>query len=181
MEFFLPGVVLFLVAVVIVFLVAPNITPFITALLSIIFLLFGVYTHSQMFASEYRLSTWQEGLKIYAPAVMFIIIVLFILYSITALFTGIHVPIPSMPNIELPSTNTVTNSMMNAYNNVANSVSNATNSLKNSVSNVAETVGNTIENVANTTNANKGNGNKGNGNANTKNKPNVSRSFVETI
>lgn len=166
MEFFLPGVLLFLVAVIIIFLVAPNITPFITALLSIVFLLFGVYTHSQMFASEYRLSTWQEGLKIYAPAVMIITIVLFILYSITALFTGINVPVPSMPNIELPSANSVTNSMMNAYNSVANSVANATNSIKNSVTNAAESVSN------GNANANKGNANK---------KPNISRSFVETI
>jgi hypothetical protein len=166
MEFFLPGVLLFLVAVTIVFLVAPNITPFITAVLSIVFLLFGVYTHSQMFASEYRLSTWQEGLKIYAPAVMIIAIVLFILYSITALFTGINVPVPSMPNIELPSANSVTNSVMNAYNSVANSVSNATNSIKNSVSNVASVGNGNNRSVAN------GNSNK---------KPNISRSFVETI
>jgi hypothetical protein len=108
-----------------------------------------------MFASEYRLSTWQEGLKIYAPAVMIIAIILFIIYGIIALFTGVKVPVPTMPTIELPAVNTLTNSMMKAYNNVANNVSHITNNTSNKannnhpVNNAVHAVNNAVNNVVN--------------------------------
>ena len=97
MEFFLPGVLLFLVAIILVYLIAPNITPLVTAILAVIFLTFGVYSHYTIFTSEYRLSTWQEGLKIYSPALMIMAIILYIIYSMISLFSNIHVPIPEMP------------------------------------------------------------------------------------
>jgi len=159
MEFFLPGVLLFLVAIMVVYFIAPNITPFVTAILAIIFLTFGVYTHYTMFKAEYRLSTWQEGFKIYAPAIMIIAIILFILYSMVSIFTNIHVPVPEMPKLEMPNTDSLTNYTMNVYNNVANKVSTATNSLSNTVSNATNSLTNSNQNK----------------------KPNVSRSFVETF
>jgi predicted PurR-regulated permease PerM len=159
MEFFLPGVLLFLVAIGVVYLIAPNVTPFVTAILAIIFLTFGVYTHYTMFKAEYRLSTWQEGFKIYAPAIMIIAIILFILYSMVSIFTDIHVPVPEMPKLEMPNTDSLTNYTMNIYNNVANKVSNVTNSISNAT--------NSLTNSLTNSNQNK--------------KPNVSRSFVETF
>jgi predicted PurR-regulated permease PerM len=175
MEFFLPGIIIFISAIILVYSVAPSITPFITAILSIIFLSFGVYTHYQIFASEYRLSTWQEGLKMYAPAVMIITVILFIIYSIVALFTNISVPIPSMPNIEMPSTNSITNSVMNSYNSALNSVSSATNSLVNSVKNSTNSLSNNLNSLSNSNNNSNNNSNS------KKNRPNISRSFVETF
>lgn len=166
MEFFLSGVLLFLVAITLVYLIAPNITPFVTAILAIIFLTFGVYSHYKIFTSEYRLSTWQDGLKIYAPAIMIIAIILFIIYSMVSLFTNIHVPIPAMPKIELPNTDSLTNYTMNAYNNVANSFSNAKNSLTSSLSNASNSLSNSLTNAKN---------------KNNQSKPNISRSFVETF
>ena len=153
MEFFLPGVCLLLVSVLVTYLISPHLTPIITAILSIVFLVFGVYSHYHMFASEYRLSTWQEGLKIYAPAVMIIAIILFIIYGIIALFTGVKVPVPAMPTIELPAVNTLTNSMMKAYNNVANNVSHITNDKPtnntNHVNNALHAVNTAVNNVVN--------------------------------
>ena len=169
MEFFLPAVILFLVAIMVVFLIAPNITPFITAILAIIFLTFGVYTHYTLFTSEYRLSTWQDSLKIYAPAVMIIVIILFIIYSMIAFFTDIHIPVPEMPNIEMPNTGSLTNYAMNIYNNATHSLTNATNSLTNSLTNKNNNKNNN-QNIQ--TNQN---------NQNNKSKPNISRSFVETF
>jgi predicted PurR-regulated permease PerM len=159
----------------------------ITAVMSILFLTFGVYTHHRIFSSEYRLSTWQEGLKIYAPAVMIIAIILFIIYGIIALFTGIHVPIPSMPEFEMPNTNTLTNSLVNVYNSAAKNVSNATNTiantLTNATNNIATNVKNNVANVA--TNANKAVNNVtvnlGQNKLANQNKNKVSRSFVETF
>ena len=63
MEFFIPGLCLFLVAIIITFIIAPRATPLVAAILSIGFLSFGVFEHYKMFASEYRLSTWQEIFK----------------------------------------------------------------------------------------------------------------------
>jgi hypothetical protein len=80
MEFFIPGLLLFLVSIIISFILAPRFTPLVVALLSIGFLTYGVYDHYKMFAAEYRLSTWQESLKIYAPAIMIAAIIIFIIY-----------------------------------------------------------------------------------------------------
>ena len=72
MEFFIPGLVLFLVAIAVTAFIVPKATPMIAAILSLVFLTYGVYQHYTLFADEYRLSTWQDGLKIYAPAIMII-------------------------------------------------------------------------------------------------------------
>lgn len=169
MEFFIPGLFLFLVAIAVSFLIAPKTTPLIASILSIVFLIYGVYDHYTMFASEYRLSTWQEGVKIYAPAIMIIAIILFVIYGILSFFTSGQVPVPSVPNITLPTTNTVTESIVNSISNVANNISNTTNNMlslngENDLSN---------ENR----NKNKNNMNK----SNNKNKNTVSRSFLETL
>lgn len=129
MEFFLPGLLIFLVSILFTSYVAPKITPIIAAILSIIFLAYGVYDHYTMFADEYRLSTWHEGLRIYAPAIMILAIILFVIYGIMAFFTSGSVPVPSMPAIELPSPDTATNSMMNSLNNAMNSISNVANNM----------------------------------------------------
>jgi hypothetical protein len=122
MEFFIPGLLIFIVAIALSFLIAPRATPLIASLLSIGFLTFGVYEHYKMFASEYRLSTWQDGLKIYAPAIMIGAILIFIIYAILAFFTKGSVPVPQMPTITAPSENSITNSVMKTVNNVVNSL-----------------------------------------------------------
>jgi predicted PurR-regulated permease PerM len=174
MEFFIPSLLLFLLAIGVTFAIAPRATPLVAALLSIGFLTFGVYQHYKMFASEYRLSTWQQGLKVYAPAIMIAAIIIFIIYAILAFFTKGSVPVPAIPNITEPNNNTVTNQFVQSLNKVGNMVNNTAN-------NVIENVNNTINNInKNRTNVlglnntnNKGNTNKKNGN--------LSRSFLETI
>ena len=121
MEFFIPGLLLFLVSIGFTLIIAPRATPLIAAILSIIFLTYGVYQHYRIFAYEYRLSTWQEGVKIYAPAIMIFAIILYIIYGILAFFTGGIVPVPSVPNVELPTMNDVTSTISNSLNNVSTS------------------------------------------------------------
>ena len=135
MEFFIPGLLLFLVSILITFFLAPKATPMIASVLAVVFLTYGVYDHYRLFASEYNLSTWQENLKIYSPALMIIAIIIFIIYTIFALFTNGAVPIPSIPDISLPSTNSITNSITNSFNNVKNSIANSIpNSIPNALS-----------------------------------------------
>ena len=91
-----------------------------------------------MFASEYRLSTWQDGLKNYAPAVMIIAIIMFLLFAIVSFFSGLKVPIPAMP--ELPTSNSLATSVTSVYNSAASLVSNA-------ISSVAQTFTSAVNNA----------------------------------
>ena len=126
MEFFIPGLLIFLVAIAIAVIIVPQMTPMIAAVLSILFLAYGVYDHYLLFAPEYRLSTWQDGIKIYAPFIMLAGIILFVIYFIFAFFTGGEVPVPkvempAMPEMsEMPTFNAIKNRMNNAVNNVRN-------------------------------------------------------------
>jgi hypothetical protein len=121
MEFFIPGLLIFLVAIAIAVVVVPQTTPVIAAVLSILFLTYGVYDHYLLFAPEYRLSTWQDGIKIYAPFIMLAGIILFIIYFIFAFFTGGEVPVPKMEMPAMPEMPTF-NGIKNAANNAVNTV-----------------------------------------------------------
>jgi hypothetical protein len=174
MEFFIPGLLIFLVSILVTFLVAPRFTPLVAALLSIGFLTFGVYDHYKMFASEYRLSTWQQSLKIYAPAIMIGAIIIFIIYGILAFFTKGAVPIPSIPNITEPNENSTTGQIINSINKIGNAITNNKNT------NVVNSINNTINKVNNNRYMS-GNNNRQNNEGNKKNNNNLSRSFLETI
>jgi hypothetical protein len=148
METFIPGICLFIVSILAVFMISPHLTPFITAILAILFLTFGVHQHYQLFASEYRLSTWQEGLKLYAPAVMIIGIILFLMYGMVTLFSGIRVPIPEMPDFpempDMPDFPT-TNSIKNSFSNLSNRVSHMGNNLSQTANSMVTKINNSIQ------------------------------------
>jgi hypothetical protein len=169
MEFFIPGLLLFLISIAISFAVVPKFTPLIAAVLSIVFLTFGVYQHYKMFAYEYRLSTWQDNLKVYAPAVMIGATILFVIYAILAFFSRGSVPVPPMPNINIPSVSEATNTITESLNKVANTVTNTAANLTEDVTEAANNV------VGNTNQINQ------NRNKNSKNRNNLSRSILETI
>ena len=180
MEFFIPGLLLFLLSIAVTFAVAPRFTPLVVALLSVAFLSYGVYDHYKMFSAEYRLSTWQESLKIYAPALMIGAIIIFIIFSILSFFTKGSVPVPTVPNVTEPNENTATNALVNGLNKIGNMFG------SNKPTNVVNKVNNQINNVNKNRNNLLGlNNNKGNEvifNGNKKNNNNgVSRSFLETI
>jgi hypothetical protein len=130
MEFFIPGLLIFLVAIIIAILIVPETTPMIAAVLSILFLAYGVYDHYLLFAPEYRLSTWQDGIKIYAPFIMLAGIILFVIYFIFAFFTGGEVPVPKVEMPAMPEMPTF-NAIKSAANNVINNAVNGTNKKEN--------------------------------------------------
>jgi predicted PurR-regulated permease PerM len=180
MEFFIPGLFIFLIAVLVSFFLVPKATPMTAAILAIAFLTYGVYDHYQLFASEYKLSTWQEGLKIYAPFIMVGMIIMYSIYGMIAFFTGGAVPVPSMPDMSsmptmsnIPSLNQLSNQMTNTFNNVANSIGNATsNMLSNNKGNNSSSFKNSITNFAN---------NLGNSLGFNNNENKLSRSAAEVI
>jgi DNA integrity scanning protein DisA with diadenylate cyclase activity len=176
MQFFIPGILLFLVAIIISFLLAPRFTPLVTALLSLVLLTYGVYDHYMMFSAEYRLSTWQDSLKIYAPAIMIGTITLFIIYAILAFFTKGSVPVPPLPNIAQPNINSATNQIVNSLNKIGNVFGNTNNT------NVVDKVNNQINNANKNRNNILGLNNTKEPNENTNKKNNnISRSFLEII
>jgi hypothetical protein len=177
MEFFIPSLLIFLLSVAVSFILAPRLTPLIIAVLSIVLLSYGVYTHYTMFASEYRLSTWPEKMKIYAPAIMIGAIIIFIIYAILAFFTKGAVPVPPIPNITLPTPSTITDSIVDSLNTVANSLTNKSNNV---LANINKSIDKVNANRTNLLNSIMGNTRTENKNKN-KNENNLSRSFLETI
>jgi biopolymer transport protein ExbD len=174
MEFFIPGLLLFLVSIIITFAIVPRFTPLVIALLSIVFLSYGVYDHYKMFASEYRLSTWQQSLKIYAPAIMIMAIIIFIIYAILAFFTKGSVPVPLLPNISEPNENSTTNQIIQSLNKIGNTI---TNNNTNVLNEVNKQINNVNKNRNNILGVNANN----DINTNTNNKNTIRRSFLETI
>ena len=172
MELFIPGLCLFLVAIGISFLIIPRFTPLVIAVLSLVVLVVAVREHYKMFADEYRLSTWQESLKVYAPAIMIIVMILFLMYSILAFFTNGSVPIPSLPEIPAASPDSTVNQITQSLNKVANSIGNTS---SNVVSNVVSKVNGAMNQIGENISQNNEKNNKN------KNKSNISRSFLETL
>ena len=124
-----------------------------------------------MFESEYRLSTWQQTLKLYAPAVMIVAIILFIIYGILAFFTKGSVPVPTIPSIAEPNDNSTTDQVIQTLNNISNTITNNKNT------GIMDKANDAINNaLGNNTRRNNNNNNNTNRN---RNKP--SRSFVETF
>ena len=178
MELFLPSLFLFVCTIAITALFVPKATPLVASLLSLAFLTYGVYHHHKLFAAEYRLATWQEGLKLYAPAVMILAVILVILYGVLSFFTSGQVPVPSLPNVSLPSANSLTNSLNTTMNSLTNSLNTTMNSLtgngnkgNGSGNGLINSLGNSIGNSLGL-NGNKGNANKNKG---------ITRSFLETV
>lgn len=119
MQFFLPSLIAFIIAIVIVFVVLPRLAAPVLVAVSLAILGFALYQHITLFRAEYALSTWQEQLKFYAPFVMVagVLLALLTYFGVVA-STGNSMPAPSMPSISpvLPPANTATNPLTAALN-----------------------------------------------------------------
>ena len=129
--------------------VMPRFTPLIMAILASGLLAFGIYHHYTLFKNEYMKSTWQNGLKMYAPAIMIGFVIILIFYGIFSFFARGAVPIPVAPevptflsppspnkNITLATIGSPITSAVNAVTNVANTIgSSISNTMKNTFSN----------------------------------------------
>jgi hypothetical protein len=170
MEFFIPSILIFLLAIGFTIVISPRMTPLIVAILSVFLLSFGVHSHYKIFKTEYHLSTWQDSLKIYAPAAMIAAICIFIIYSILSFFSKGEVPVPITPNISLGEPNTATNKVTETINDATKSIGDIFNNMKNTIS------GNNNGN----TNTIKSNNTKSN-NKNNQGLNQLTRSFLETL
>ena len=140
MELFLPSLFVLLIAGIFAFLVIPRIGPAILASISLVALIAVGIHHYNLFYSEYALSTWQNGLRAYAPFVILGFGILFIIAAIFYMFSGgetkavveniLTTPMEAIQNAveasanAMPSANTATNPITAAINSSIKAITN---------------------------------------------------------
>lgn len=120
MELFLPSILIFLLAMIVVMVLIPQFSPIIIVTLAIVLLIGGMYNHFSMFMNEYRQSTWQKTLLLFAPGIFIIAIFIYLFFAIGTFFTGGKVPVPTLPEMSIPSANSATNSLTSSINDTMN-------------------------------------------------------------
>ena len=136
MEFFLPSLIILALASIVSFVIIPKTSPLIILIISFCLLIFGMYHHYTLFASEYRLSTWQDQLKFYGPGIAIGGLLLFIILFVLSIFRGGQVPVPEISLTPASSTGTVgsiLNTVTNAASNMINTATNTVDNIKNTV------------------------------------------------
>lgn len=133
MELFIPSLLALIFAAVIVMFVLPRLSPVILGVVALVLLILAAYQHYNLFATEYRLSTWQMPLVEYAPFLLIGGLVLFLLFFILN-FIGTGAK-ESVAPLE---------SMNEAVNKVVNTIptpEQALNTVKNAANNALRAVG----------------------------------------
>ena len=125
MELFLPGLLVLLISAIFVFMILPRMGPIVLSIVSIITVIAVILHHNSLFASEYRLSTWQNAFSAYTPFLLLGIAIMMIVGVATSLFSGssnIPSPIQSLQSgiaasmQSLPSAASATNTITSAIN-----------------------------------------------------------------
>jgi hypothetical protein len=128
MELFLPGLLVFIISAIFIFMVLPRMGTVVLAAVCALSLVFVLIHHYSMFSSEYRLSTWQNGLATYAPFLLIGVSIIIVIGVIISLFTGdsvvesIQAPIQTIQSgitaslNAMPSAATATNPVTSALN-----------------------------------------------------------------
>ncbi|NDG30301.1 hypothetical protein EB118_09550 [bacterium] len=145
MELFYPSLLVFLLSLIVVFYLLPRLTPIVMTILAGILLILGVSHHYFLFKSDYVNSTWQDSLKLYAPAIAIGVLIIFIISYIFNVFTYGSVPIPSLPAV--PNVGSTANTLVAP---VSAAVTNVSETIGNTVTNIGEKIGETVRNVRNT-------------------------------
>ena len=156
MELFLPGLLVLLISAIFVFMVLPRMGTVVLAVACGLSLMAVLLHHYNMFASEYRLSTWQNGLAAYAPLVVLGFAIIIVISVAVSLFTGksvmetIQAPIEKLQSgitesiQAMPSAVSATNPVTSTINNAIKNGSTAT---KNNTKSLIPTLGYRASNV----------------------------------
>jgi len=78
MEFFLPSLLILVLAAFVVFFILPKFAPLILAIIALLALVLGAYNHYMIFKLDYRMMSWQDGASAAAPYILVGFIVLYI-------------------------------------------------------------------------------------------------------
>jgi hypothetical protein len=145
MEFFLPSLLIVILALVIIFGLFPQMTPFMLALFAGLALVFAIYHHRATFKQDYETMTWTTAASTAAPYVLVgTVVALSIGYLIYLLGAGKKTSLP-LPPSSIPPPETATNILTSAIGKGLNATG-----LANISSNRSNTSGNTRTPTLNT-------------------------------
>lgn len=118
MEIFLPSVFLMLVVCIFTMLFVPKLSPFVIAIIATVFIGLTAYNHYALFSNEYRIMTWADSIKHFAPTILtLLVIVLTGIYLMYIFTTGKGVANLPMPPGSIPPPETATNVVTEAIGN----------------------------------------------------------------
>jgi hypothetical protein len=145
MELFIPSLLTLLISSLLAFVLLPRLAVPIVLLLSLVILVYVLRTHYATFSDEYRYSTWQYQLQQYAPYVIIVVLISFILTSIGFIFQGGGaVTVPTVETPSLPSANSATNPITSAINTGLRAAQNTVAAAATAASDAAEAVTNVL-------------------------------------
>ena len=95
MELFLPSFFILSLVALVVFLVLPRFTPFVTVIICSLFLTLALYSHFKMYSNEYKNLMFLDTLK--GNWIFIIVAIVFgLLMASSNLFRGIKIKIPKI-------------------------------------------------------------------------------------
>jgi hypothetical protein len=145
MELFLPSVLVFILAALMVLLVLPRMSSMVLFMMAVGLVLVGTYHHFKIFWDEYRQSTWQDSLKIFAPGIIIAMIFIYLFFAIASFYMG-GKSATQPPPMELPPAETATNPLTAAINTSLGAVTSVANSMNNAATSAVNAVKNSLPN-----------------------------------
>jgi hypothetical protein len=119
MELFLPSLIVIVIAAFFAFIIVPRTGPIILAVISILALIAAGVHHFNMFSSEYKLSTWQNGIAGNAPYFILGLAILFILGALSFMFFGSPEQKEMIENLAKTPMEAIQEKVMNSVNQIA--------------------------------------------------------------
>jgi len=109
MEFYLPSLLILLIAALVIFLIIPNLSPIILVIVATIMLVITGYYHSDIFTEDYATVSWQQA--VYSSAGPFLVamtVLLMLGFGLNFLSGGgVSKPVAKMPTPPAYGTNTL--------------------------------------------------------------------------
>lgn len=114
MEFFLPSVLVIMLAFFVSgYFFLSRYSPIVLGVMALLLLLFTIYNHYSFFATEYRIMTWADTAKQFAPTLL---VALVIVMTIGYMLFASGIKSIGMPSNNLPPGSTATNSLTGMIN-----------------------------------------------------------------
>jgi hypothetical protein len=117
MEFFLPSLLIVILALGLVFAVFPRMGPMMLAVLATVALIFAVQQHMSIFKQDYATMTWTTSAKVAAPYVLVGVVVLFSIGYILYLWGAGKRSVLPTPPMTIPPPSSATNMLTTAIGN----------------------------------------------------------------
>ena len=109
MDFLVPSLFILLLAGFMVKFLIPRVSLFTIFVITVVLLLFTLYSHYKMFGYQYTSNSWRDSIKVYAPTILIVVIVIGTIVSFANLFTGVKFRIPNFDFLNNKDTKRISN------------------------------------------------------------------------